>query len=470
MPAYYAPRYEQFLQQSIGTFAARAGLTDVADSSVAKYLFAGLCRILDELSYNTVQQQLVWNLDTVAGSDLDARAAEMTAGTVARLSAGVASGSAVFFTASPGATVTIPVGTRVSTNAGQVFVTTAAGSITPQSAAQVTGHVAGQDSDTIPIVAQSPGSAGNVATGTLTVLPQRPTGVDGVTNLSPTQFGRDQESDDALRTRVRSYAASLARSTPAAIEGAVLGAVDEATGASITHANLVESQATPGSSTLYIDDGSGEALSTASVVNENLTLGLLGQGGQSAAGGETQLSFDNIPLSASSPTALSSSIRGSLTQGTDYTVDLLSGTITLSQPLQANEKVLGTYVYVTGLVQLAQKIVDGDPADRLNFPGYRAAGTRVTVAVPQVVGVGVSFLLSVDPSYDVATVQQTAAGNVIGAINAMGIAESVRRSALIAAIMNTPGVTNTTMLSPAADVIIAQSQLARTDASRVDVS
>ena len=470
MPAYYAPRFEQFLQQAIGTFATRAGLTDVADSSVTKYLFAGLSRILDELSYATVQQQLVWNLDTASGADLDSRASELTAGTLTRLAAGPASGSVVFSTNSPGGSVTIPVGTQVATADGLTFTTTAPGSISPTSAIQVAGHIAGQDSDVIPIVARAAGAAGNVPTGSLTSLPQRPAGVDTAINLAPTQFGRNQESDDALRARVRGYAASLARSTPAAIEGAVLGTVDPSTGASITHANLVESETQPGYATLYIDDGSGEAASTASVVNENLTSGLLGQNGQSAAGGETTLQFDNVPLSPFSPPQLISDQRGELGQGSDYSVDVLAGKVTLTQPLSTNERIIANYVYSTGLVQLAQKIVDGDPNNRQQYPGYRAAGTRVTVTVPQIISVPVKFLLSVDPSYDVQAVQQAAAGNVIGMVNAQGISESVRRSALIAAIMGTPGVTNTTMLVPAQDVVVTNAQLARTDASRVEVS
>lgn len=470
MPAYYAPRYEEFLQQAIGTFAVRAGFTDVSDASRCKYLFAAVCRILDELSYGTTVQRSVWDLSLAQGADLESRATELTAGTITRLQGNAATGAVVFSTNNPGSTVLIATGTQVSARDGTVFRTTAPTTIEPTSAAQVAGHVTGQDSGPVPIVALNGGLAGNQAAGAISTLAQRPTGVDAVTNLVATRFGRDQESDDGLRARVRSYAASLSRSTPDAIIAAVLGAVDTTTGASIVNANIVESETTPGYSTLYIDDGSGQASTTTTATAENLTAGRPGPNGDSAGGGETRLPFANRPLDLQALPQLQSSVRGPLSYGTDFTVDPLTGQANFITPLVNGEKVLATYAYFTGLVALAQKIVDGNPADRINFPGYRAAGTRVAVATPQIVFLSWTGILDINTAFDAYTVQDAAVAAIVGYVNGLNIGEAAQVSSVIAAVMGVPGVLNFTLLSPTIDYVVSQTQLARTTPSQVTLS
>jgi uncharacterized phage protein gp47/JayE len=470
MPAYYAPRYEQFLQQAIGTFAVRAGLTDVSDSSVTKYIFAGFCRILSELSYSTTNQQLSWNIDTAAGLDLDQRAAELSAGNLKRLSANPAIGNVVFYTNSPGGTVSIPIGTQVNAADGTQFATTVASTISPANVAQIAGHVVGQDSGLVPIVASVSGSSSNQAARAISSLGQRPSGVDGVLNLTPTNYGQDAETDDGLRARIRNYAATLARSTVSAIEGAVLGAQDPTTGATIEHANLVESESTPGSSTIYIDDGSGQAASTKSATAENLTKNLDGPGGNSAAGGETSLPLANTPVDMQAAPVLQSSVRGPLLYGTTFGVDPLSGQISFTPALVSGEVITASYTYYTGLVALAQKIVDGDPADRAHFPGYRAAGTRVSVATPQVISVPVTAIVSVNSAYDATTVIAACQSGIVSYINGLSIGDPVQLASIISATMGIAGVFNVVLVTPSSDVIVTQTQLVRTDPSRVLVS
>lgn len=467
---FFAPRYDQFLQQILGTFVVRAGLTDVADSSRAKYLAAAVSRVQDELSYQTVSQTLSWNLDTASGSDLDRRAAEQTAGTLTRRGVVAASGSVVFYTLNPGGTVSIPSGTEVQATDGTRFATTATGTIEPTSAVQISGHVLGQDSGPVPVVATAGGSTGNKPAGALSTLGQRPTGIDGVINPSATQFGQDAEIDDALRARVRTYAASLARSTPSAIIGAVLGAQDPDTGQSIAFANLVESETQPGSSTLYIDDGSGQVERTLTFSGELMTNGLSGPGGTSAAGGETTLRLLNVPVDLGAPPVLTSNLRGPLNYGTDFTVDPLNGVVSFTMPLSLSEEIEADYTAYVGLLALAQKIVDGSATDAANFPGYRAAGTRVAVMAPQTLSITVSAIVAVDPSFDAVATRSAVQAALVGYVNGLSIGESVQMADLTSVAMALPGMRNFTLTAPVSDINLLQSQLARTDASRVQVS
>ncbi|HKD74107.1 MAG TPA: baseplate J/gp47 family protein, partial [Ktedonobacterales bacterium] len=74
----------------------------------------------------------------------------------------------------------------------------------------------------IPIVAEQPGAAGNVAPASIVIMPTPPPGVDGVTNALPTQIGEDAENDDPLRERAKHALERAGNATSNAIKFAVL--------------------------------------------------------------------------------------------------------------------------------------------------------------------------------------------------------------------------------------------------------
>ena len=47
--------------------------------------------------------------------------------------------------------------------------------------------------------------------------------------------------------------------------------------------------------------------------------------------------------------------------------------------LRAGATVRATYAHYTGLIAEVQRVVSGDPDERLRYPGWKAAGTRVRV-------------------------------------------------------------------------------------------
>jgi uncharacterized phage protein gp47/JayE len=468
--SYFPPRYDVFLQQIRGTLVVRAGLLDVSDSSRATYLAAASARLLDELSYQTVQQQLSWNIDTASGSDLDRRASEQSAGNIVRLGATRASGSVVFYTLSPGASIVIPSGTEVLGPGGVSFGTTVDATLSPSSSPQIGGHTVGQDSGLVPIEASLAGLAGNVAARSIVGMGQRPTGIDGVQNPSATLYGQDVETDDSLRNRVRSYAASLSRGTPNAIVGAVLGAQDPISGARIQFASLVAVDTQPGLSRLYIDDGTGQVTRTATVSGELLTQGLSGPGGVSAAGGETDLYLGQVPIDIASPPTLTSSVRGPLAYNTDFRLDPLNGHVFLMAPLAQGEEVTASYTAYTGLLALGQKIVDGDPHNETQFPGYAAAGTRIEVLAPQTISVSLAVICAVDPAFDAVATRAAVQSVLVGYVNGLGIGAPVQIARMTTLAMSVAGMRNFTPTAPTQDVFVLSSQLARTDPSRVRVS
>ncbi len=368
-------------------------------------------------------------------------------------------------------TVVIPAGTRVATASGQNFTTTAAGSITPTSPIQIPGHNIGEDSGLIPAVADVAGAAGNVEANTIVRFIAKPVGVSGVTNPARFAFGADEESDDSFRSRLKLYVATLARSTPQAQENAVLGAEEPTTGASILFAKAVEDYVNLGNTTLYIDDGTGNAETSVVITGENVTEGLAGPPPDSAAGGETTLYLDNKPVNASALFTLSSSIAGVLAEGVDYTYNPASGQIDFTNPLTTGEVITATtYTTYTGLIREAQKIIDGDPADPVNYPGYRAAGTLTIVKTPQVLIQTVDCSLVILEGFDDDEVKENVKNVIIEHINALGISGDVVRNDLIRKIMSVAGVYDVTMITPAANVILLDDQLARTTDANVTVN
>lgn len=147
-------------------------------------------------------------IDTATGVNLDRVAALLG---IRRKQATKATGTVTFSRSSPATRdIVIPAGTRVSTQNGIIFATT-----------QEAVLQAGNTSVDVPVEATEPGSAGNVAAGTIVVLVDPVSGIDAVTNTSATSGGSDVESDEQLRLRTITYAPS-ANATVYSIEAAIL--------------------------------------------------------------------------------------------------------------------------------------------------------------------------------------------------------------------------------------------------------
>jgi len=540
MPRFAPKSYQQIIASMIAKMVARTALSDISDTSVAKQILAAAAQEDAEIYFSMTLLLDLFSIDTATGEDLDARAAEIQPATITRNEAVKATGNVVFFRTGTTGTTAIAAGTKVKTAGGEEFVTTAAGSITAVSPVLISGHSVGQDSGLVPVVAAAGGAAGNVASQTIIAFATKPSGVDGVINLSPTINGADQESDDAFRARLKEYIAGLSRSTVSGLESGVLGLQDETTGATILFAKTVEDPLSPGTATLYIDDGTGSAQTSEDVRGTELTAtytwagtttvtsadtsevsvgdwiglvsdgqlfevtgitpgvsvtianpgsltiptgattsrknmecvteGLAGPPADTAVGGEEYLALQYGAIHSAAGYALFSSERGVLTEGTDYYLDRASGQINFVTALVAGEAVFAEYERFTGLIALAQLVVDGDPDDRATYPGLRAAGVQVTVLVPSVLVQNVTASLVVAAGYEEASVIAAVEDAIKAYINGLGISGDVVRNQLIAQIMAVAGVSNCTLTAPAADVVLLDDQLARTTDANVTVT
>jgi uncharacterized phage protein gp47/JayE len=532
MPRFTPKSHEQILAGMIARMVSRTNLNDVGDASVIKHLLSAAARQDAQQYYQASLLLQLFSIDTAAGEDLDERAKDIQPATMQRLPSAKAVGSVVFTRPGTVGITTIPAGTKVKTSDGTLFSTTTVGTIDATSPEQVTGHGIGRDSNLVAVVADVGGSAGNVDAFTVTKFGSKPAGISEVTNLSAFSQGRDQETDDAFRARLKVYVASLARCNRSAIENQIIGAQDPDSGATILFAKVVEDLVNRGNVTVYIDDGSGTAESVArsavalpgtwtwngtltvlatdtstvaagdfirkdssplvwlqiqsivpntsvtllnpggatiptgagasSRATDNLTNGLDGPPPNTAVGGETTLYTDNKPLKDSEPLSVVSSTRGVLVLTTDYILNPTNGQIDFITPLVTGEKVIADYTYFTGLIAYAQKIIDGDPNDRDNFPGYRAAGVYVEVDTPQVLLQNIQCTLTVKDGYDQDEAKTAARQVIKDYVNNLPISGDFVRSELIKRIMGIDGIYDIDLDVPATNITILDDQIART--------
>lgn len=469
MPRFTTKRYEQILMEMISKVVTRSRLADVSNTSVWKHVLAAAARQDDDQYYQMVLLRLLFDLSKAKGDDLDERAKEIQPSVITRDPGNKSSGNVVFSRDSTVGTVNIAANQQVMTADGIKVTTTGTGTITPTSPVIIPGYSVGQNSGLVPAVANNVGADGNVEENTLVKFVEKPNGVDEVTNPSKFAFGADKEDDDSFLNRLINYIQTLARSTVAALEAAVLGAEDPDTGAKILFAKAIEDQVNRGNVTLYIDDGTGSASTTEPVTGENMCEGLSGPPADSAVGGESYLFLNHKPIDPTT-LGLTSSTRGTLTQGTDYYANPASSQVNFTPVLVTGEVITANYTRYTGLIELAQKIVDGDPNDRVNYPGYRAAGILVIVATPQILIQVIELSIVVKEGYDSNDVETSVRAAIKSYINTLGISGDVQRNEIIRIVKGTSGVNDLTITLPPANVTVLDEQMARTTDPNITIN
>ncbi|RTL19488.1 MAG: hypothetical protein EKK55_19275 [Rhodocyclaceae bacterium] len=441
---------------------ARTGLSRIeADSEVGQIL-AAFAREIEIRNLRIAQVLDLVNLDRLVGADLDAFAALVLPDGLARRGAARATGAARFTRATAtSSAVSIPAGTRIARVVGSstvVYVTTDAGEIP----ADETDSVRTGEGGDIPIRAEVAGIGGNAPAGTITKVLGTIAGINAVTNPAVVTGGLNAEPDGAFRERIRSHTRSLARCTPGALESLVLGAVAD-DGKIIAFARSVIDLDRPGRATMLVDDGAGTGRSVEEVDAEDLIT--------SAVGGERRLFFSRRPLVAS-PTILMDVAGGDdgveLVEGVDYHLVRPWGMVELTLAEFPDGLASGDRVYVdeayevfTGIVAVAQRLIDGDANDPVTFPVWRAEGTIITVDVPVVVWVNITATLVIEGSRAAADVRADVASAWTAYVNGLGSGEEVILTELIGIATAVDGVFDLVIEAPADNVIVGDYSVAR---------
>lgn len=462
--------YSTILNRMINRVVARTDLSDLTDTSSIKQVLAAAAREDDDQFYQMNKLRQILDINLSFGDDLDKLSAIYNNDIISRISSKKATGQVIFSRQGTTGTVTISIGTEImvpssGSSSPIKYITTSEGTIS----------AGNQDSNSVDITAKESGTDYNVDPNQITAFSSKPSGVDSVTNPSAITNGLDEESDDELRTRIKLYVKSLSRGTVNALTYAALTTEDSTTGKTVKYATVIEDQSVLGNVTVYIDDGSGTAEELDTAVPGEVLIA-------SAVGGEVDLYTQKKPIKSESGFSVSRTgsspygePTGVLTFGTDYSFNPASGHVKLMQGsfpygLPAGSSVTIDYQPFKGLIQEAQKIIDGDPNDRSTYPGYRAAGVLVRVLAPTIIQMIFTANITVKSGFSQTFVADKVKAAISDYINSLAIGEDVILSELTERSMAVPGMYDISISVPSENQIILDNQLARILDSNISIS
>lgn len=459
----YTPESRQTIQQRmVNKIVARSALNDLTQTAQLMRIVVAVARAIEKVQQLTEEMLDETDLDLATGVELDERAKIYNSSILIRQSAVRATGVSLQFSRQSNVgLITQAIGTQVKVPASAggvdlIYETTELGTIADGATT----------SNQIDFRATIAGIDYNVDPNTITGFVTKPSGVDFVTNLASVTSGLDEETDDQFRQRIKTYRQSLPRGTISAIEGAVFGVSDTVSGKQVQWVNVIEDEFDPGSAECYIDDGAGTAEGTPIVVVAGVVLA-------AAVGGEVDIYMPQKAIRDASTFNLY--INAGLIAAANYYFNYPAGHIKLNATaypngLTALDAVTADYTYHDTFIQEVQKVIDGDPADRTNYPGYRAAGVVVTVRAPTTVAQTVTANLTVGPGYSQVEAIAAAVVAISDYINNLGIGEDVIYNELVERIMNINGVFDVRITAPVDNVIISDVRVARITTGQITVT
>lgn len=344
-----------------------------------------------------------------------------------------------------------------------------------------------------------------------------------VTNISDTSGGRDIETDDEFRSRLMVKFSKLSRGVSEAIEQTVVGVEDTNTAKQITTAKLQEdfvsnehtlyiddgtglipdyvimgtttlsSGATGGSTQIlsvvdaqnfpssglllvgadqssvaeicsFLSKGPGNKLNLdAAVVNthiageEVLLVADLG----TAEEGQNFFKLPYYPIRKNNYEIYDNSTGLIEKRSEDeYFLNRTNGEIEyVGSGLSSGTKVYANFSYYTGIMQLAQKVLNGDPKNKVDFPGVVAAGIIINVDVPILRRITVLLSISVDNGYDTNAVGQDVIRLVTAYVDGLTIGDNVIVAKIIERAMSVEGVENVVVRYPIEDIVVLENEL-----------
>jgi hypothetical protein len=134
--------------------------------------------------------------------------------------------------------------------------------------------------------------------------------------------------------------------------------------------------------------------------------------------------------------------------------------------LQALDTVHIRYKWYGGLIEEAQKIVDGDASDRPNYPGVRAAGVDVRVLPPTILSQTVEATINIDPGHESSGVVAECKTAIMNYINGLPINGDIYITELIYVLQGVSGVRDVIWTSGGdpynpTNTIVGEGELAR---------
>ena len=461
-------------RRMVARIVARSELTDLAPADPMMQLTGAAADELEDIYIAVARLLELFSIDGSHGADLDRRALDVLPDGLLRGGASRATGTLRWETAvgvPVAVDVPIPAGT-VAAKAGNprtLYVTTVAGVISAGSTqSNPVGGPAGAD---IPASAVEAGLAGNAVADSFYVLVTSIPNAVTATNPNPFANGRDAETDDDFRSRIREFTRTLARCTLDALEGQARTA--EIDGRRVIASRAWEDPINRGYVKLYIDDGSGQITETAIASAEWLTDSVAG-----AAGGEQEFYVRNWPVTDAPITVTHVPAGGAavvLVLDVDYIFLPSRGYIWLHPDVFPTGLGVGDglkvaeYIHYAGLIRLAQLLIEGRASDRENYPAWRAAGVVVRVLPPLSIHVEVSGQVTALTDADRPAVVAAVTREISAYVNGIGIGSAVIMAEIVERAMGVAGMYDFVLSAPSTNIPVAFNEVARLTIANITI-
>lgn len=185
--------------------------------------------------------------------------------------------------------------------------------------------------------------------------------------------------------------------------------------------------------------------------------------------------LSNLKISGFSQVGIAEGVNGdtqlqlsSQSQGSDGFIQVTGGEANTALGFP-NSIVQGieAYAYYTGLVKLVNETIYGDDTQLEAFPGFGAAGITFRVLAPTVRRVPIQLTLTLANGVTIAALQNSVESAITGYIDTLGLGQEVVIEQIRSVVIQVPGVVDVVLITPTANIPIAQNQIARTTASNI---
>ncbi len=250
-----------------------------------------------------------------------------------------ATGQVTFGRYTPTQVAIISPGVTVATGDGsQVFTVIAdPGQVTWIAASGCYEIGVGVATASITVEAVNPGTAGNVAVGTISVLSTPISGVDYVTNITALGGGIAAESDSAFRNRFVTFINTRSLATPAAI-GYAVTTVPGVASYTLTQNYDYSGAYAPGSFYVVVDDGSGNPPATLITAVSNAVATSAGAG---------------IRFGVLAPVRLTANVSLTVTAGAGFSHSILAAAVQVALTSYIDALPVGAALSFNRLSQIA---------------------------------------------------------------------------------------------------------------------
>lgn len=132
-------------------------------------------------------------------------------------------------------------------------------------------------------------------------------------------------------------------------------------------------------------------------------------------------------------------------------------------------KGLQAYQYWTGLLDLCYRTIYGDDTDLESFPGIGAAGIIFRILAPTVQQITVEVQIVTANGVTLASLENDIKSAITGYINTLGLGDDVIIEEIRAAIISIPGITDVVLVSPTANIPIADNEKAAISTNNISI-